>query len=307
MVRRGVGPAGQSAGVEGRTQREGCAQLGRGAARWRRALSARPPACLQGAVAIRQPQRRPVGREGARGPPSTPPPSPPRAPHPAPTARGRGCSGRRRPWCSSRGGPCGRLGGGGRQQVRRLPRAPPTGHARPFAARRRRDFSRREQGKRRRPQVRSPPRRGRAGRRAHTRGRPGRSMVEEEAAAARSPAEPRGGVARCGRGAAQRGRGRLSSGVGGAGGLRPLPSARPLRPSARFRRGAASQTRGAALPQCRRRCGPRGFGPEPLGEFRGAPCPAGRGRRLSGCDRGQSAARDSFVSLQKAAVSRAAL
>lgn len=207
MVRRGVGPAGQSAGVEGRTQREGCAQLGRGAARWRRALSARPPACLQGAVAIRQPQRRPVGREGARGPPSTPPPSRPRAPHPAPTARGRGCSGRRRPWCSSRGGSCGRLGGGGRQQVRRLPRAPPTGHARPFAARRRRDFSRREQGKRRRPQVRSPPRRGRAGRRAHTRGRPGRSMVEEAAAAARSPAEPRGGVARCGRGAAQRGRG----------------------------------------------------------------------------------------------------
>lgn len=251
MVRRGVGPAGQSAGVEGRKQREGCAQLGRGAARWRRALSARPPACLQGAVAIRQPQRRPVGREGARGPPSTPPPSRPRAPHPAPTARGRGCSGRRRPWCSSRGGSCGRLGGGGRQQVRRLPRAPPTGHARPFAARRRRDFSRREQGKRRRPQVRSPPRRGRAGRRAHTRGRPGRSMVEEEAAAARSPAEPRGGVARCGRGAAQRGRGAVILRRRGGGRAEASPlraAASPLRAVPARRRESNPGRCAAAVP-----------------------------------------------------------
>lgn len=74
--RRGRAPGG--------TRRGGCALLGRGAARRRRAFSARPPARLQGAAAIRQPQRRPVGREGARGPPHPQPrPACPTRPHAA--------------------------------------------------------------------------------------------------------------------------------------------------------------------------------------------------------------------------------
>lgn len=134
----------------------------------------------------------------------------------------------------------------------------------------------------------------------------------EEAAAARSPAEPRGGVARCGRGAALRGRVAVILPRGGRVG-RGLSPARgrfaPPRGSGSARRREPNPGRCAtAVPAPLRsprgpagsRCPARRL--SALEKFRGAPCPAWRGRQVSGCDRGQSAARDSFVSPQKAAL-----